>query len=191
MDEEKQQGVDTSASFSDCLKICTSSKFGVRPIPLCQSRWQSSFYSFPPSYPKKKKKKKSDFRLCQSLFLYSLVSFRFYTRNFSLCYTDPSGNFVLEMALIVWSWERSLESFLTASYKVPRVCVPVYFTTILNSFFFSSQLDGFFNLILSFMRYLVSRCRSVSSSSFFFFSGYKENILSRLVRKEEGYIRKF
>ena len=140
---------------------------------------------------KKKKKKKSDFRLCQSLFLYSLVSFRFYTRNFSLCYTDPSGNFVLEMALIVWSWERSLESFLTASYKVPRVCVPVYFTTILNSFFFSSQLDGFFNLILSFMRYLVSRCRSVSSSSFFFFSGYKENILSRLVRKEEGYIRKF
>lgn len=58
MDEEKQQGVDTSASFSDCLKICTSSKFGVRPIPLCQSRWQSPFYSFPPSYPKKKKKKK-------------------------------------------------------------------------------------------------------------------------------------
>ena len=92
---------------------------------------------------KKKKKKKSDFRLCQSLFLYSLVSFRFYTRNFSLCYTDPSGNFVLEMALIVWSWERSLESFLTASYKVPRVCVPVYFTTILNSFFFSSNSTDF------------------------------------------------
>lgn len=78
-------------------------------------------------------------------------------------------------------------SFLQSS---PSLC-PGLFHNDIEFFFLFLQLDGFFNLILSFMRYLVSRCRSVSFSSFFFFSGYKENILSRLVRKEEGYIRKF
>lgn len=190
MDEEKQQGVDTSASFSDCLKICTSSKFGVRPIPLCQSRWQSSFYSFPPSYPKKKKKKKRLPPLSVPLPLFA--------RFLSLLH--PEFFFVLHRS--VWKFRarnganrlklRTLfgkfsYSFLQSS---PSLC-PGLFHNDIEFFFLFLQLDGFFNLILSFMRYLVSRCRSVSSFFFFFFSGYKENILSRLVRKKEGYIRKF
>lgn len=58
-------------------------------------------------------------------------------------------------------------SFLQSS---PSLC-PGLFHNDIEFFFLFLQLDGFFNLILSFMRYLVSRCRSVSSSSFFFFLG--------------------